>query len=297
MEAGILRLIYDYSVKGKIADLKFVDKIIEIIVTKRSLNDYVQNIMFTNQLDKSDDGVVLATYNYSCRKISVDFESIQFLLEYDAKYDSLFNTLEQVMFRNFKITQVILHELEHAYQYMQVDDNLDNSIETKLIKASLELKLAMNRRILSGEISSSDFATYVLQYKELYRQLYTFNPTERLAQVNSFRAVVSSIGVIKDCVPSLYEFESASLNETMLNGYVEAYEEGCASPTQLYLFASGQSKAWSELDFYDDNTEKLENKLRSKYNLGERFKFGLPVSGDEYQKTYSLLLNSNKYNC
>ena len=293
MEVEILRLIYDYSVKGKIADSKFIDKIIEIVVTKRNLDDYVQDVIFTDQLDKSDDMVVFAEYNYFCRKISMDFESVQLLLKHAGKYDPLFNTLEQVMFRNFTITQIILHELEHAHQYMQADNNIDNSVETKLFRESFRLDLVMNRKFLSGEISGSDFDTY----KELCRQFYVFDPLERLAQINSFRTVVSSIEAIKDCVPGLYEFESASLTEAMISGYVEAYEKGSVSPTQFYLFSLGQSSVWSEFDFYDDNAEKLENKLRSKYNLGERFKFGLPVSNEEYQKTYSLLLNTNKYNC
>lgn len=292
MEVEILRLIYDYSVKGKIADSKFIDKIIEIVVTKRDLDDYVQDVIFIDQSDKSDDELTFAYYDCPCRKISMDFGSIQLLLEKNGRYDPLFNTLEQVMFRNFTITQIILHELEHAYQYMQTN-NKDNSIETKLIKVSFESALAMKMKFLNGEISNSDFVTY----KELLHQLYVFDPTERLAEVNSFRTVVSSVETIKDCVPSLYEFESASLTEAMLNGYVEAYEKGDASPTQFYLFSLGQSRVWSEFDFYDDNTEKLENKLRSKYNLSERFKLGLPVSDGEYQKTYSLLLNANKYNC
>ena len=293
MKVEILKLIYDYSVKGKIADSKFIDKIIEIVVKKRDLDDYVQDVIFTDQLDKIDDEVVFAEYDYFCRKISMDFESANILLKHAGKYDPLFDTLEQVMFRNFTITQIILHELEHAYQYMQADNNIDNSVETKLVRESFRLELVINRKFLSGKISGSDFDTY----KELCRQLYVFDPLERLAQINSFRTVVSSIEVIKDYVPGLYEFERASLTEAMLNGYVKAYDKGGVSPTQFYLLSLGQSRVWSKLDFYDDNPKKLENKLRSKYNLGERFKSGLPVSDGEYQKTYSLLLNTNKYNC
>lgn len=63
MELEILKLIYDYSVNGKLVDLKFIDKITEIVVSKRSLSDYVRNVQFTNKLEKNDYAVVSASYN------------------------------------------------------------------------------------------------------------------------------------------------------------------------------------------------------------------------------------------
>ena len=52
MELEILKLIYDYSVNRKLIDPKFIDKLIEIVVSKKSLNDYVRNVEFTNKLEK-----------------------------------------------------------------------------------------------------------------------------------------------------------------------------------------------------------------------------------------------------
>lgn len=86
-------------------------------------------------------------------------------MENSSYYDQLFCSLEQIMFRNFKIVQIILHELEHAFQNKQADDNFDNSIEAKLTRASFVLEQAMkNPRflndLLKGEIPVQDF--YIL---------------------------------------------------------------------------------------------------------------------------------------
>lgn len=53
MELEIVKLIYDYSANGKLVDSKFIDKIIEIVVSKKSLNNYVRNVRFTNKLEKT----------------------------------------------------------------------------------------------------------------------------------------------------------------------------------------------------------------------------------------------------
>ena len=131
MELEILKLIYDYSVKGKLVDLKFIDKIIEIVVNRRSLNNYVRNITVTNTLEKQDYGVVCAAYSPLKKEMVLDYESIQNLLENSSYYDSLLNGLEQIMFKNLIITQIVFHELEHAYQFKQTDNKSDNSIESK----------------------------------------------------------------------------------------------------------------------------------------------------------------------
>ena len=286
MELEILKLIYDYSVNGKLVDSKFIDKLIEIVVSKKSLNNYVRNVKFTNKLEKNDYRVYCAAYSPLSMEILVDYESIQIAMENRSYYERLFQSLEQIMFRNLTITQYILHELEHAFQNKQADDKSDNSIEAKLVNASFVLEQAMkNPRVLNallkGEIPVQDFIIYTLQNRKLYKQYYALNPTERLAQVNSFRTIVDSIEPIKKYIPNLYEFEQASLVEAMLRGYTDSWNQGIC-PTQVYLFGTGQSNVWSELDFYNRDYSQLMKNVSDRYNLAKRLSLGLPVSYDEY---------------
>ncbi|MBE6138770.1 MAG: hypothetical protein E7173_03400 [Firmicutes bacterium] len=299
MELEILKLIYYYSVNGKLVDSKFIDKIIEIVVNKKNLDSYVRNVRFTSQLDKNDYGVTCAAYSPLSMEVLIDYESIKIVMENRSSYDCLFHSLEQIMFRNLTITQIILHELEHAYQNKQADSKADSSIEVKLIKASLFLEQAMKNpkflaAVLKGEIISQDFLTYILQNRELYKQYYALNPTERLAQINSFRAILTSIEPIKKHIPNLYEFQNASLVEEMLRGYQDSWNEGIC-PTQVYLFGTRQSKVWLDFDFYNQDSKQLIKTVSEQNNLARRLSLGLPVTYEEYEKTHDWLQTTNKY--
>lgn len=300
MELEILKLIYNYSVNRKLVDSKFIDKIIEIVVSKKSLHNYVHNVRFTNKLEKDDYAVTCAAYNPLSMEMLIDYESIQIAMENRSYYDFLFNSLEQIMFRNLTITQYILHELEHAFQNKQADNKSDNSIEKKLINASLVLEQAMKnprvlKALLKGEIPAQDFIIYTLQNMKLYKQYYALNPTERLAQVNYFKTIVNSIEPIKKYFPNLYEFKQASLVEEMLRGYPDSWNQGVC-PTQVYLFGTRQSNVWSELDFYNQDSSQLLKNVGDRYNLSKRLSLGLPISYDEYNSLDGWLQSTNKFN-
>ena len=300
MELEILKLIYDYTINRKLVDSKFIDKIIEIVVSKKSLNNYVRNVRFTNKLEKNNYEVVCATYNPLRMEILIDYESIQTAMENESYYNSLFNSLEQIMFKNLTITQYILHELEHAFQNKQADDKSDNSIEAKLVNASFALEQAMKNpkfisALLKNEISAQAFIIYRQQNRKLYKQYYAFNPVERLAQVNSIITIVDSIEPIKEYTLNLYEFEQASLVEEMLRGYTDSWDQGIC-PTQVYLFGTRQSNVWSELDFYDQDSSQLLKNVSDRYNLTKRLSLGLPVSFNEYNSLNEWLQSTNKFN-
>lgn len=300
VELEMLKLIYAYSVNGKLVDSRFIDKLIEIVVSKKSLNNYVRNIRFTNELEKNDCGVLCAAYSPLTKEVLLDYESMQIVMENSSYYESLFGDLEQVMFRNMTITQIILHELEHAYQHKQADNKMDNSIERKLINASFVLEQAMKNpkfitAILNGEIPSNEVLIYVLQNRELYKRYYAFNPIERLAQINSFRNIVDLIEPIKRHIPNLYEFQNASLVEEMLMGYEDSWHQGIC-PTQVYLSGTRQSKVWSEFDFYNQDSSQLLKSVSNQYSLARRLQLGLPVSYDEYTATNEWLQSTNKFN-
>lgn len=299
MELEILKLVYDYSINRKLVNFKFIDKLIEIVVSKRSLNDYVKRIRFTNDLEK-DSSVTCAGYNIFTKEVVVDYESIDIILENESYYEQLFSSFEQVFFRNLIVTQIILHELEHAYQHKLTSNRADTSLETKLINASFVLEQALKnprvlQAVLKGEIPEHEFIIYISQNRELYKRYYQLNPTEKLAQVNSFRTILNLLDQIKENVPNLYEFEQASLIEAMLKGYQDCWNQGIC-PTQVYLLGVGQEKVWSQLDFYSCDYKKLMENVCLMYSLANRFSFGLPVIYDEYKWLDDCLQRTNKFN-
>ncbi len=300
MELEILKLIYDYSINGRLVDKIFINKIIEIVVKKKDLNNYIRNVYYTNSLEKNDNGVVCAAYSTIRKEMVIDFESIKIVIENKSYYDQLFHSFEQIMFRNLTITQFILHEIEHAFQNKQSDNKSDNSIETRLIKACLMIEQAIKnpnflKGILTKEIPTHDFIVYILQSKKLYEKYYNLNPIERLAQINSFRTIVNSIEPIKQYIPNLYEFKQASLVESALEGYVDSWEQGIC-PTEVYLSGTRQGNVWLNMDFYDQDSSQLMKNVINKYNLVKRLSLGLPISSIEYNSCNEWLQNTNKFN-
>lgn len=299
MELEILRLVYDYSKNGKIVDTKFIYKLIEIVVTRRNLDHYVRDVRFLDTFEEYDDSVTVAAYSPLKRELRVYCESIKIVMEYMSRYDVLFSHMEQIMFKNLAITQFILHELGHAYQNKKMD-SAEDSLEVKLLKCSFVLREALKNRkvqdaLLGGEISLQDFKQIISYNKELYNRYYKLIPSERLAQVNSFNTVVNTIEDIKKCIPSLYEFEKASLLEEMLKGYEDAWSEGIC-PTQVYLYGTGQSHIWQGFDFYNPDTNILMENVQKQYSLAKRLSFGLPVYYQEYETSNNWLSTTNKFN-
>lgn len=300
MEYEILRLIYKYSKQNKLVDVFFIDKIVEIFVSKNGLKNYIQKVNFTNKLEKDNNGLVIATYNPFAKEILIDFESIFMTLEDMCYYNQLFNQFEQVMFQNLIITQIILHELEHALQAKKTDDKTDNSNEAKLICASYIVYKAMKNQKFVNKLAEEsklkeELTNYIKQQREIDDKYYHFIPIERLAQVNSFNIILELIKPIKDCVPNLYQFNQASLVEEMIKGYTDAWDLGIC-PTQVYLYASGQSNVWDSLDFYDSDSERIMKKASDKYSLEKRLTLGLPVNYQEYSKMNNWLQTTNKFN-
>ena len=287
MELEILELVFDYSIKGKLADNQFVDKIIEIVVKKRNLNDYVRDVIFTTEQEGSNDFRTTASYNHLTRRIQVNYKNILIDMECFEYCKELFNSLEQIMVRNFKIAQIILHELEHALQTNQADGKNGDSVELKLINASLRLALAIKNpnflvaQGLDKEISLQEFRIYCERERKLYEKYYDFNPAERMAEINSLNTIILSLEPIKKAAFSLYGFECIVLFKTMLNAYQLSKKEGIC-PTQVYLEGTRRGNVWTEFDFYDANSAQLFENVSAEYDFGKRISLGLPISQDEF---------------
>ena len=294
MEYEIARLLFDYSLNGKIVDKQYADKLIDIVVNNRNLDDYVSRVTFTNKFKKDDEGIECAKYDPINKLIIVDYESVLLLLDYKSVYEVLFKDIETIMYKNLLITQVLLHELEHANQYKQVDNKLDDSVEKRLCKACLLLGYILKNPELSSKIiddtlTTEDFKFLIDNHHIMYKRYYQFDPTERMAQVKSYRTIVSAIEPFKIHTQNLYEFENASLVEQMIRGYEDSWNEGVC-PTQVYLSAIGRKNTWEGL------ASKENFEINDQKTLSKRMTYGLPISYGEFDLANDWLRGTNKYN-
>lgn len=299
MELELLKLIYDYSRNGLIADKHFIDKVVEIVVDNRRLHSFVNKVDFVNELNKIDDRYVLAVYNPHLGLISVDYQSLGIYMDDMSGYDGLFLDFEQIMFKNILITQVLLHELEHALQYRQVNDESDNSIETELSRVSFKMwsltsDLGLMNKICDDDELYNQFLVYKKLHETLLSKCYEVDPSERFADINSYKILAFICDEIRNSIPNLSEFIDTTYLESLLRGYKEiSKKDEC--PTKLYLEKMKHIRLWKNFDFYSEDNAELLTNINDKYDLVKRLYLGLPIFYEEYKDMQFILETSNKF--
>ena len=296
MEKDILNLVLLYTDNNKVADLEFVIRLVDIVVQRWNLSNYVKDVQSVAELDPKEYGIACAAYSPAGMKIVVAKNSIDFALKSRSKYAHLFNKREYLMFKNLTIAQFILHELEHAYQSKIADINAYNTTRDLIIRASYKLyQIVKNPQELIGKtLSKQEFMNYVEYYKDLYKKLYKINPIERMAEINSCAITLKSLELIKDEVKSLYEFNEATVLDNSIKAYTN-YTEDYSCPTEMFLSGINEREAWEELDFYDENPKTLTNNVMEEYSLSRRLNCGLPIKKKEYKNIGKWLDKTNKY--
>ncbi len=299
MELELLKLIYDYSRNGLIADKHFIDKVVDIVVINRNLHSFVKQVDFTNELNKEDSRLVLAVYDATLNSILVDYQSLGIFMDDMSGYDDLFLDFEQIMFRNVLVTQVILHELEHALQYRHVNDEFDNSIETKLSRVSFKLWMLTSdyelmRKVCNDDELYNQFLIYKESHETLLSKCYEVDPSERFADINSYKILAFICDEIRNSIPNLSEFIDTTYLESLLRGYKETYKkEEC--PTKIFLKEMKHISVWKKFDFYSQDSDELLANINDRYDLVRKLHLGLPISHEEYKDMRFILETSNKF--
>lgn len=297
-EVELLKLIFDYANDNKILDSSGIEKIIEIVVNNEELDNYVRNLIIMNNLSVIQGCTTYAAYDPLDMNILVDFNAIKDLIKVNYRYKELFNGVERRFFYNLVILQVILHELEHAFQYKVIEDKQNDSTESLLLKASLFLSYALKKNyqefLFDNGITTQELDYFIQFQRKLYKKYYDFVPSERLAQINSYKMIKRLTELLRAKLPRLYEFYAASFMEQKLKGYLEAYKLG-GCPTKVYLFGVKKGDVWTKLDFYDQNENTLMWNVENMYDLSSRMALGLPVSLADLDKECDKLLLANKY--
>lgn len=259
LEEEILRLVYDYSVKPKLfgekrADCKLISKLVETVVSYKSLDDFVSDLKFDYSMGNSSK---LASYSLNTREIKIYYSLLKLYKKLESRrVTENLSDFENNMYKALKLAQVTLHELEHASQNSQ-----------QLIAGD-----SIEHILLSASLFSNSF-----KHRQIYHDNRNLVPYERIAEINSFVTILSSIDSIKTEIPNLYEVENALLNEKKLDGYFDASMLG-GCPLEVYLKLVGREKVWSRI------------KSNSIDGLDERLKFGLPITNSEYYDVYPLTL-------
>ncbi len=292
----IMKIVYDYTKNVKLLDEKAIEKIVDIVVQERELGPYISDLEFPYDIKKEGRSLTVADYNPITKQMNIYIEAFDMYSESQKKYDILFEGFELVLFQNVMMLRFILHELEHAFEYKQVDTLEDGGIELELLKASSHItrRLFDLRNAERDDLDLTALLNLAFVQIDQYNKFYRFQPMERIAETRAYEAIIEMLKRMKVDLFNLDEFMKASLLEFQLKAYT--YKKGFVqNPTELYLYGTGQSDIWRNFNFYDPNIARLVDKVREEYCLKDRLTYGLPITGDEYKESRLRFRRSNKY--
>lgn len=259
---NVLRIIYDKSINNKILNLNDIEKILELLVIDKNLNEYILNIDV--QLIKSNN---LASYSTYDKKITIFSLTIKKMLQNIEKNVLILNNFEHQLYKNLSILQVLLHEVEHANQ-IKISYN-DNTLETFIIRIS-----------------------NLVNEKE---DLYEFCPTERFAEIKSFEELLFLLNYITkrlDILPKVLETEKS---QRLLKGYHYYNWLTINSPLITYFISGRKKHLLESFSWFSNNLDDSLIQVCDEYELNERLKYGFPITIDEYSSSMEhLILSLNK---
>lgn len=253
---NILKIVFDKANNNEILDLKDIEKILELLVVEKSLNEYILNIDV--QLIRSNN---LASYSNYTKKITIYTKTIdQMVKDIDSNILNI-SKFETSLYKNLSILQVLLHEIEHANQQKIAYHN--NNLEALIIRLSYLVNNGYDEK------------------------LYEFCPEERLAEIKSFEEINTMISYINnklDLLPNVIETEKL---KRQLRGY--HYKNNFVTVPIVEYFTIGSKEKLLE-------TFDLSKAALNKYALNDRYKYGFPISNIEYGTAMKKLVLSLQKN-
>ena len=252
---NILKIIYDKTINNKILNLNNIEKILELLVIEKCLNEYILNINI--QQIRSNN---LASYSSNTKKITLYTEMIEQMVKNIGNNILNTNDFETTLYINLSILQVILHEVEHA-NLQKIAYN-DNTLEALIIRMSYLVNSGCDEK------------------------LYEYCPEERLAEIKSFEEINTLIRYINENLISLPDIIEMEKLKRQLRGY--HYKNNFVTIPIVDYFALGKKKKLLE-------SFELSSNVLEKYTLNDRFKYGFPISTNEYGNSMKrLVLSLNK---
>ena len=207
-------------------------------------------------------------------------------------YQEMFSSTEELFYKNLLVTQVVLHELEHANQRKIMDK--EESLEGDILRASLSKQdKDITIKLMQAGLTGKQIDLILETQKTMKSEGGLILPDERLAEIKSHQEIKDTLSEISDEVPNLIEFENASILESKLRGYT--FDKGrIISPTIDYLI-SGKSFALQKFEWFNKDSRTCLKNVQSLFSLDERLTYGLPIDNSEFMESSKTLLSTKKY--
>lgn len=292
MEEELLSLIFDYSINRKIADNAFCDKLLEIVLNHRELHDFVKDAYYIRGEEGTKTDKTPAYYMSVDRSIVVDFDNIESRLNYLKLVDPKFNELEVYLIRNIIIARTLLHELERANQIKKVATG-QNGLDARILELSpIYINLKSTLDLLSRGLSRDEAESIVEPLKDQYLKFYKSDPSERMAEIDSYKTTNSILNMINKPIPQVRRHQNSELAYTLLDGYKESTDIFPNAPTLNNLYYFGSLNRLSIAGYTIKDFREFFTAISS-MSLDKRLYYGLTISNDEYKAVMESAKRSN----
>ncbi len=292
MEEELLSLIFDYSINRKIADNAFCDRLIEIVLNHRDLHDFVKDAYYIRGEEGAKNDKTAAYYMSVDRRVVVDFDNIESRLNYLKLVDPKFNELEVYLIRNIIIARTLLHELERANQIKKVATG-QNGLDARILELSpIYINLKSTLDLLSRGLSRDEAESIVEPLKDQYLKFYKSDPSERMAEIDSYKTTNSILNMINKPIPQVRRHQNSELAYTLLDGYKENTDVFPNAPTLNNLYYLGSLNRLSIAGYSIKHFREFFTAI-SAMPLDKRLYYGLTISNDEYKAVMESAKRSN----
>lgn len=262
-------------------DIDLIINTIDIVKETKNLDKSI-TLKIAENINANELVNTVASYNKTNKEITIYIKELERAKLIITKY---FNTLEMNDELNngikLAIMQYILHELEHAYQHQISEDIMIQTDYAKISRTEFEYEKTIAEEatdeildvILNKEKSNnanySQFDIYNIiskslleleRRKALYKQLYEITPTERMAQINSYKLIKE---ILKNSdYQKLYHYYYSKLIFEEIKGYNKTN-----FPLIKYLSEIGEISLLEQLSFVNESMETIDLEKRLFYGL------------------------------
>jgi len=257
---NILKIIYNSSKKGKTLTFKNIEKLLELLINEKQLEEYISDIHI-QQIGSNK----LASYSNYERKITIYTSVVNTMLNDIENTIKTNNTFEIFLYKNLSLLQVILHELEHANQEKILYTN--NTLEAFLLRIS--------QFVLENDL------------------LYEYKPEERFAEIKSFDDIITLFNMLEIKNFNLSSILKTDKLQRELRGY-HFKNNKINIPLFTYFILGNKESLLNAFDWYLSDYNKCLEQVSEEYDFNQRLFYGFPISINEYaESTKRLVLSTN----
>lgn len=282
MSQELFDILYDYSINNKKANKAFVEYVIKYLITYYDVNSYIDNFeVISNKLNFNKSNLQ-GLYDDKDKIISIFLGNIDYYSQKVSKICNLGAVNTYFVF-NSEVIATILHEFEHVLQKRVIDESKFKDI---MLKKDNEVFLIYVCQIFYDKkiydfIYEDEIFPKKINYN-LYKKVYSFNPEERLAQINSLsrmKNILNNNVIDLDLLNCIFYIQ---MYTDILKGYKLNRSTQLICPSEYFFKAIGKKSIWKAYEFYDSNRNKLLNTCINNYDLNYRLRCGFPISYVEY---------------